>query len=205
MIAGDASGSGSSSDETSDEVAALTPLGTDVIVGMTDKARRGRLTDDEVRRLREIDAGSAEFETSRSVLMAQYEASGDRRAHCEVAGEVLRLDRNAADPQFNLEMGKCHLRQGRYQDALQSARVAELHAQDIPSRIRTDRQLKIWEIQAKAYKGLYQGSENLDYLDDSIAVWKRYRHLAQNTYRQREAERADGEIRALTELKDGAL
>jgi len=172
---------------------------------MSDKARRGRLSDDEVRRLRDIGAESSDFESSRSVLMAQYEAAGDRRAHCEVAGEVLRLDRNQADPQFNLEMGKCHLRQGRYQDALDSARVAELHAQDIPSRIRTDRQLKIWEVQAKAYKGLYQGSENLDYLDDSIAIWKRYRHLAQNTYRQREAERADGEIRALSELKDGAL
>jgi len=172
---------------------------------MTDRARRGRLTDEEVRRLEAIGTDSTEYTPSRAVLLAQYEASGDRSSHCQVAGEVLRQPRNSTDPQFNLEMGKCHLRQGRYQDALDSARVAELNAQDIPSRIRTDRQLKIWEVQAKAYKGLYQGSENLDYIDDSVAVWKRYRHLAQNTYRQREAERAEGEIRALEELKDGAL
>jgi hypothetical protein len=180
-------------------------LGGDLLAGMTDRARRGRLTDEEVRRLRGVSAGSDEYNTSRAVLLAQYEAAGDRSSHCEVAGELLSQPANSADPQFNLEMGKCHLRQGRYQKALESARVAELNAQDIPSRIRTDRQLKIWEVQAKAYKGLYQGTENVDYLDDSIAVWKRYRHLAENTYRQREAERADGEIRALGELKEGAL
>jgi hypothetical protein len=180
-------------------------LGSEMIAGMSDRARRGRLSEDEIRRLEGVRQQSGEFESSRAVLMAQYEASGDRNAHCGIAGEVLRLDRNQANPQFNLEMGKCHLRQGRFRDALQSARVAELNAQDIPSRIRTDRQLKIWEIQAKAYKGLYQASENLDYIDDSISVWKRYRHLAENTYRQREAERAEGEIRELADLKDGAL
>ena len=198
-------GEGSTAASASSELGEPTTLGGDVMAGMTDKARRGRLSDDEIRRLESIDLSSDEYESSRAVLMAQYEASGDRAAHCETVGEVLRLDRNQANPQFNLEMGKCHLRQGRYQDALQAARVAELNAQDIPARIRTDRQLKIWEIQAKSYKGLYQGTENLDYIDDSIAVWKRYRHLAENTYRQREAERAEGEIRELSELKDGAL
>ncbi len=202
-IAGE--GSTAASDPGGDPSMDSTVLGSDVMAGMTDKARRGRLSDDEIRRLESIDRGSDEYESSRAVLMAQYEASGDRGAHCETVGEVLRLDRNQANPQFNLEMGKCHLRQGRYKDALQAARVAELNAQDIPARIRTDRQLKIWEIQAKSYKGLYQGSENLDYIDDSIAVWKRYQHLAENTYRQREAERAEGEIRELGELKDGAL
>jgi hypothetical protein len=180
-------------------------MGADLLASMTDRARRGRLSEEEVHRLEAVGTASAEYNPSRAVLLAQHEAVGDRRAHCEVAGEVLRQPRNTSDPQFNLEMSKCHLRQGRYQDALESARVAELNAQDIPSRIRTDRQLKIWEVQAKAYKGLYQGTENLDYIEDSIAVWKRYQHLAQNTYRQREAERAEGEIRALGELKDGAL
>ncbi len=172
---------------------------------LADKARRGRLSDEELDRLRRVGSGDATYNTSRALLLAQYEANGDTRAHCEIAGEALRQRGNSADPQFNLEMSKCHLRQGRNQDALDSARVAELHAQDIPSRIRTDRQLKIWEVQAKAYKGLYQVTENLDYLDDAIAVWKRHRQMAQNTYRQREAEKADDAIRALRDLRDGAL
>lgn len=172
---------------------------------LADKARRGRLSTDEVDRLRDVGQTEGGYNTSRALLLAQYEADGDTRAHCEVAGEALRQRGNNADPQFNLEMSKCHLRQGRYQDALNSARVAELHAQDIPSRIRTDRQLKIWEVQAKAYKGLYQMTENTDYIDDSIAVWKRHRQMAQNTYRQREAEKADDAIRTLRDLRDGAL
>jgi hypothetical protein len=102
-------------------------------------------------------------------------------------------------------MSKCHLREGRFEDALQSSRVAELHAQDIPARSRTDRQLKIWEIQAKSYKGLYQSTENLDYLSDAIAVWKRYRHMANNTYRPREATQADEAIVALQDLSEGSL
>jgi hypothetical protein len=180
-------------------------LGGDVLDAMADAARRGRLGDEELRRLKSVPSNSGEFAASRAVLMAHYEATNNRRAHCDVAGEVLRVPQNAADPQFNLEMSKCHLREGRFQDALESARVAELHAQDIPSRIRTDRQLKIWEIQAKSYKGLYQSSENLDFIDDAVAVWKRYRHMAQSTYRQREAEKADGEIQSLLDLKGGAL
>ena len=172
---------------------------------LADKARRGRLSTDELDRLRGVRQGEGVYNTSRALLLAQYEAAGDTRAHCEIAGEALRQRGNNADPQFNLEMSKCHLRQTRYQDALDSARVAELHAQDIPSRIRTDRQLKIWEVQAKAYKGLYQTTENTDFLDDAIAVWKRHRQMAQNTYRQREAEKADDAIRALRDLRDGAL
>jgi hypothetical protein len=80
-----------------------------------------------------------------------------------------------------------------------------MNAQDIPARVRADRQLKIWEVQAKAYKGLYQSTDELDYIADSIAVWKRYLHMAENTYRQRESERATTEIAALEALQGGAL
>jgi len=175
------------------------------IASLSDKARRGGLGSDELADLRGVGSSDPLFNDSRAVLLAQYDAAGDRRGHCEVATEVMQVGGNGANPQFNLEMGKCHLRQGRYRDALDSARTAELNAQDIPQRVRTDRQLKIWEVQAKAYKGLYQSSENLDYIDDSIAVWKRFSHLARNTYRQREAEKADQAIRSLQDLRDGAL
>ena len=80
-----------------------------------------------------------------------------------------------------------------------------MNAQDIPARVRADRQLKIWEVQAKAYKGMYQNTDDLDYIADSIAVWKRYLHVATNTYRQRESERAQGEISSLEALQAGAL
>ena len=172
---------------------------------LTEKARRGDLSGDDVSRLRGVAAGARDWKESRAVLLAHYEAAGNPRGHCEIATDVLRVGEAATDPQFNLEMGKCHLREGRYQEALNTARVAELHAQDIPQKVRTDRQLKIWEVQAKAYKGLYQTSENPDYIDDSVSVWKRYKNLAINTYRQREADRAESEIRALQELAAGAL
>ena len=155
--------------------------------------------------MRSIETASEEYTSSRAVLLAQYEAAGDRRAHCEVAGEVLRVPSNSADPQFNLEMGKCHLRSGRYSKALSSARSAEERAQDIPKKIRNDRLLRILEIQAKAHKGRYQKSDNLDYIEDAIVVWKRYRTIAENTYRARETDKAEKEIRALVELRAGAL
>ena len=122
-----------------------------------------------------------------------------------MAVETLRQPANRAAPQFHLEMSKCHLRQGRHQDALESARVAELNAQDIPARVRADRQLKIWEVQAKAFKGMYQSTDELDYIADSIAIWKRYQHMARNTYRQRESDRAEKEIQSLEALQAGAL
>ncbi|GEM_PF-1108818 len=172
---------------------------------MSARARRGRLDDTEMAALGDVPTGTAEYRPSRALMLAQYEATGDQQAHCDMARQVVGARENRADPQFNLELGKCLLRQGSYQDALEVARVAEQNAQDIPSRIRTDRQLKIWEVQAKAYKGLYQATENLDYIDDSIVVWKRYLNMAQHTYRQREADQAGDEIRALTDLARGAL
>ena len=172
---------------------------------MSARARRGRLDDAEVLALADIPSGSTEYRPSRALLLAQYEATGDSTAHCEMAEEVVGARENRADPQFNLELGKCLLRRGSFKDALEVARVAEQNAQDIPSRIRTDRQLKIWEVQAKAYKGLYQSTEDLDYIDNSIVVWKRYLTMAKNTYRQREADQAGDEIRALTDLARGAL
>ena len=42
-------------------------------------------------------------------------------------------------------------------------------------------------------------------MTNCFAVWKRHRQMAQNTYRQREAEKADDAIRALRDLRDGAL
>ncbi|HCP46757.1 MAG TPA: hypothetical protein DIU15_11985 [Deltaproteobacteria bacterium] len=188
--------------------------GADEASSMTSEARiddlagravSGRLSTDEVRELRVIPSASATYNASRAVLLAHFEASQDFRSHCELAEEAIVQSANLADPQFNLEMGKCHLREGRYNEALETARIAEMHAQDIPSRIRTDRQLKIWEVQAKAYKGMYQATDNLDYVADSIAVWERYRHMARNTYREREIARADREIRGLESLKRGAL
>jgi len=175
------------------------------IDGLTGRAVNGRLSSNEVQDLRVISANSASYNASRAVLLAHFEANQDFRSHCELAEEAIVQPANLADPQFNLEMGKCHLREGRYNEALETARIAEMHAQDIPSRIRTDRQLKIWEVQAKAYKGMYQVTDNLDYVADSIVVWERYRHMATNTYREREIDRAEREIRNLESLKRGAL
>ena len=197
-----------SADEPTDDgpvAMAAAPDAAQVLDDYSDLARRGRLGTDEIAKLQGIGPAAASYEPSRAVLLAQYEATGDQSGHCSVAGEVLAQPGNYADPQWNLEMSKCHLRKGRFEDALASSRVAELHAQDIPARSRTDRQLKIWEIQAKAYKGLYQGTENLDYLSDAIAVWKRYQHLANNTYRPREATRAEEAIAALQDLSEGSL
>lgn len=194
------------SDEADEAVAVVDgPEAEQILDDYSDMARRGRLGSSEIDTLQGIAPGAASYEPSRAVLLAQYEAVGDRIGHCNVAGEVLAQPGNYADPQWNLEMSKCHLREGRFEDALQSSRVAELHAQDIPARSRTDRQLKIWEIQAKSYKGLYQSTENLDYLSDAIAVWKRYRHMANNTYRPREATQADEAIVALQDLSEGSL
>ncbi|MCO4768779.1 MAG: serine/threonine protein kinase [Deltaproteobacteria bacterium] len=199
--------SGSSDSATSDDAVAMVdaPSAQQVIDDYSDAARRGRLEADAIEQLEAIAPSASSYENSRAVLLAQFEATGDGAKHCDLAGEVLGQPGNYADPQWNLEMSKCHLRQGRYEDALETSRVAELHAQDIPARSRTDRQLKIWEIQAKSYKGLYQGTENLDYLSDAIAVWKRYRHMANNTYRPREATRAEDAIAALQDLSEGAL
>ena len=185
--------------------AANAPSPQQVLDDYGENARRGRLAQEDIDNLRSIPPAAASYENSRAVLMAQYEATGASAQHCSTASEVLGQPGNYADPQWNLEMSKCHLREGRFEDALQASRVAELHAQDIPARSRTDRQLKIWEIQAKSYKGLYQATENLDYLSDAIAVWKRYRHMANNTYRPREATKADEAIVALQDLSEGAL
>ena len=172
---------------------------------LASSARRGDLGDIELQSLQNISASSALYNSGRALLLAHFEARRDTRAHCEVAVETLRQPANRAAPQFHLEMSKCHLRQGRHQDALESARIAEMNAQDIPARVRADRQLKIWEVQAKAYKGLYQSTDDLDYIADSIGVWRRYLHMASNTYRQREAQRAEDEIDNLEALQAGAL
>jgi serine/threonine protein kinase len=186
----------------SDDKNAITASG---LSEMASSARRGDLRDGELQSLQDLTPSSELYNSGRALLLAHFEARRDTRAHCEVAVETLRQPLNRAAPQFHLEMSKCHLRQGRHQDALESARVAEMNAQDIPARVRADRQLKIWEVQAKAYKGLYQSTDELDYIADSIAVWKRYLHMAENTYRQRESERATTEIAALEALQGGAL
>ncbi|MBJ94287.1 MAG: hypothetical protein CMP23_07375 [Rickettsiales bacterium] len=168
-------------------------------------ARRGDLRDQELDALEAIAPESPLYNSGRALLLAHFEARRDTRSHCEVAVETLRQPANRAAPQFHLEMSKCHLREGRHQEALESARIAEMNAQDIPARVRADRQLKIWEVQAKAFKGMYQSTDDLDYIADSIAVWKRYLHMSTNTYRQRESERAQREIDSLLQLQAGAL
>lgn len=199
-------GSSDSASADPDATASLAGRGAQQLLDdYSERARRGRLESPEIHDLRAVPAAATEYETSRAILLSHYEATGSPREHCELATELLSQPGNYADPQWSLEMSKCHLRQARYQDALDLARTAELHAQDIPSRSRTDRQLKIWEIQAKSYKGLYQQTENMDYIADAIAVWKRYRHMANNTYRSREASTADDAIRALQDLSEGAL
>jgi len=198
QVAGEDSGVNPSADDDRSMTVA-------VLADMASSARRGDLRDSELDSLQGISPDSASYNTGRALLLAHFEARRDTRAHCEVAVETLRQPSNRAAPQFHLEMSKCHLRQGRHQDALESARIAEMNAQDIPARVRADRQLKIWEVQAKAYKGMYQNTDDLDYIADSIAVWKRYLHMATNTYRQRESERAKDEIGSLEALQAGAL
>ncbi len=194
-----------SEDSQGDVVESDAPLSATSLGDMASSARRGNLRVEELERLQAIEPESSLYNSGRALLLAHFEARRDTRGHCEVAVETLRQPANQAAPQFHLEMSKCHLRQGRHQDALESARIAEMNAQDIPARVRADRQLKIWEVQAKAYKGLYQSTDDLDYIADSIAVWKRYLHMANNTYRQRESDRAEREINSLESLQAGAL
>ncbi|MEE2828704.1 MAG: hypothetical protein VX498_05925, partial [Myxococcota bacterium] len=189
-------------DLADEEVALLT---RESLTELGERARRGRLGAEQIAQLEAVQPGTANFNRSRAVLLAQFDATRSRSKHCAVAEEVLGQPQNRANPQFNLEMGKCHLRSGRYSKALSSARSAEERAQDIPKKIRNDRLLRILELQAKAHKGRYQKSDNLDYIEDAIVAWKRYRTIAENTYRTREADKADKEIRALVELRAGAL
>ncbi len=200
-----ASAPASTDPAVAEPAASAGPLNATALKELAAAARRGALSDSDLDSLRAVEAGSETYNTGRALLLAHFEARRDTRAHCEVAAETLRQPANRAAPQFHLEMSKCYLRQGRHQDALESARIAEMNAQDIPARVRADRQLKIWEVQAKAYKGLYQSTDELDYIAHSIAVWKRYKHMAENTYRQRESDHAAKEIRSLEALQSGAL
>jgi hypothetical protein len=193
-------------EEETEEVAIAEPQVTAAdLERMRPDARRGSLATDDIGLLKDVRPGTDPWRPAQALLLAHYEAKGDVGGHCLVAKSAIAERAGSADPQLNLEAGKCHLRQGNYNAALKTARVADLNAQDIPSKVRSDRQLKIWEIQANSYKGLYQASDELDYLDDAVVIWRRYRQLADKVYRPRDVERADTEMARLQTLIEGAL
>ena len=180
----------------------------DYITSLAGAAGGGSLERNVVSHLQAVPGDHPNYWRAWATVMKNAEAKKDYRGHCEATEKVMTVSRFKYNPEFNLEMAKCHLRNGRLLEAVDNADRTIGNAMDLSSRSKTQRLLLAYKIRAKCRTTLYAkdaqaaaGLADRNKLNMAIQAWTDYSNYATgigNTKAQQEADRELADLKART-------
>jgi hypothetical protein len=179
---------------------------TDYLGSLADGAGAGTLESNVVTHLQAAPIDHPNYWRAWAAVMKNAEAKKDYRGHCEATEKVMVVTQFKYNPEFNLEMAKCHLRNGRLLDAVDNADRTINNAMDLSSRSKSQRLLLAYKIRAKCRTILYAndaktaaGLADRNKLSMAIQAWTDYSNYATgtgNTSAQQEADRELADLKA---------
>lgn len=181
----------------------------DSIASLGGKAGSGDLSDGELGHLKGIPKDNANYTFAWATVMKNAEAKRDYKGHCDAAAKVMELPANKYHPEWNLEMGKCQMRNGQWEAAVRSIDMTLADSMSMSGSTKTQRVLTAYEIKAVCRTRLYDDSAaaNSGAGDDAklaqaIQAWTEYRNYASGIGNSRALQRAEREITDLSARKE---
>ncbi len=179
---------------------------SDYLGSLASAAASGGLEPNVVSHLQAAPGDHPNYWRAWATVMKNAEAKKDYRGHCEATEKVMTVARFKYNPEFNLEMAKCHLRNGRLAEAVDNADRTIGNAMDLSSRSKTQRLLLAYKIRAKCRTTMYAkdakaaaGLADRNKLEMAIQAWTDYSNYATgigNTSAQQEADRELADLKA---------
>ncbi|MEL6350086.1 MAG: hypothetical protein AAFV53_43705, partial [Myxococcota bacterium] len=165
-------------------------------------AERGELGRSEMMALEAVPLNDGSFTRSRALLLMNAQRKNDAPATKRYLDQLMRKPENQYNPIYQADLARYHANNGAYLIALEHAQMAERHWARLPSDLIFLKKAEIFEIQAAAYQGLFNGSgDDLILLDKSIRHWEKYRDHVNRRSRSDLARRADEELTKLNDVR----
>ena len=171
------------------------------LAGLAGKAGSGGLSDAEIGHLKAATPGNDAFGRAYALLAAHYESKKNYKGHCEIANAVVAQAAHKYNPDWNLELAKCRLRNGEYDGAAKAADNVVSEQMNLAAQTRAQRVMLAYQIKAKARTAQYEadakknsgfGDERL--LNMAIGSWREVKSWAQNVNDNNGAESANREL-----------
>jgi len=116
--------------------------------------------------------------------------------------------RNKYHPEWNLEMAKCHMRNGRYAEAVRSVDRTLGDSFGMSAATKVERLLLAYEIKAQSRTKLYDnhakansGISDKNKLNSAIQAWMECRNYASGIGREKAVAKSNREISDLEQRK----
>lgn len=181
----------------------------EAIASMGSSASDGKLRDEDIRFLQAIPSDHANYTLAWATVMKNAEAKRDYRGHCEASEKIMTLSRNKYHPEWNLEMGKCHMRNGRWDQAVSSIDRTLTDSMGMTGSTKVTRLLTAYEVKAVSRTAMYDenakansGAGDEGRLAGAIQAWSEYRNYASGVGNQRAQQKAEREIADLSARRD---
>ena len=126
------------------------------IKGLRGKAAGGALSDSQTRALQNVPSDSPQFTLAWATVMKDAEVKKNFKGHCTAAAKVMEKPRNKYHPEWNLEMAKCHIRNGRYLEAVRSVDRTLGDSFGMTAATKVERLLLAYEVKAQSRTKLYE-------------------------------------------------
>ena len=166
-------------------------------------AAAGKLSPAEVASIEGIGQADARFSRSRSVLAMDARQKRASAAEKRYLDELMSLPENRYDPLVLIDVARFDLNSKQYARAYERASAAERQWQRIPPALMAEKKAQIFELEAKASKGLMLGAADearqRELCQQAIRYWQRYaQHVAGRPEQVAVAQR---ELAALEDIR----
>jgi hypothetical protein len=173
---------------------------------LASSASSGSLESSVLSHLRAAPEDHPNYWLAWATVMKNSEGKKDYKGHCDATERVMLIPRFRYNPEFNLEMAKCHLRNSRLEKAVDSADRTIGNAMDLSASSKTQRLLLAYKIRAKCRGLLYAidarsaaGLGDSNKINMAIQAWTDYSNYATgigNSKAQQEADRELADLKA---------
>ena len=178
------------------------------IKGLRGKAAGGALTDSQSRALQNVPSDSPQFTLAWATVIKNAEVKKNYKGHCEAVTKLMEKPRNKYHPEWNLEMAKCHMRNGRYAEAVRSVDRTLGDSFGMSAATKVERLLLAYEIKAQSRTKLYDnhakansGISDKNKLNSAIQAWMECRNYASGIGREKAVAKSNREISDLEQRK----
>jgi len=178
------------------------------IQALTGKAAGGALTDTQSRALQGVPSDNPNYTLAWATVMKDAEVKKDYKGHCAAVDKMMEKPRNKYHPEWNLEMAKCHIRNGRYLKAVGSVDRTLGDSFGMTAASKTRRLLLAYEIKAQSRTKIYDdhakanaGLSDKNKLNSAIQAWTEYQNYASGIGDEKALQKSKRELGDLEERR----
>ena len=179
------------------------PLNPQELQRMSRAAFEGQLSESDRQRLEAIPDRDPSFTQMRTLLYLDAKARDDVDVQRDHLARLMARPENKYNPVLLVEGALDAAGREDWDQALAQARQAELHWARLPSDLVFSRKALIYEIKAVAHTGRFYASEgeSLNDLNRAIREWQNFRRHVNAGDRPDLVDRADKQIKRLTDIQ----